>query len=626
MSPPVGHHIVFDASDLAQYFQAARLPTGIQRVQMQIIANLIRTLPDDFSVKIAAFSKATDFWAELSPAFFEHLGKLALASGDRDAPDWLRAISELSAIIEHAPPMAFPHGAFLINLGTSWWLQNYFLNVRMAKARYGIRYVPFVHDCIPIITPEHCVVNLTRDFISWVIGAFQHSDHVMVNSQSTANDLRRVASYLGHEIPDPAIVRLDARYGDNERAASAGAGEVLFANDLRPGGYVLFVGTIESRKNHLLAFSAWLALLKKYGSPRIPKLVCVGNRGWLNDAIYAKLAASVLLEQQVVMLSGVPDPDLEQLYRNCLFTLFPSSYEGWGLPVTESLSLGKVPLVSNCSSLPEAGAEFAEYFDLGSEAALVQKLERLMFDDAYRQTREAKIRAVFRPRSWAEIGGEILDLVRGWAGEEGAADRALLARANHGLWPFQAEPGRYHGITENRETRIWPGMSSGEMFRQGSGWWWPEPWGTWIKPPSARLAFRVALSRDSAALVYIGLRGVQGSPSTATVKLAGVGSRQVPLEPNGDGWVVFRVAPDRLEALRDGSEDPLFDLSFAADKVADFRETTGGVDPRIASLGVRGFMVCEENDVLSRLRFLEGAALRDLGSLENRPSEVAPFA
>ena len=378
------YHLVFDVSDLAQYFHNARLPTGIQRVQMQIITNLLAAGPDGFSAKIACFSKFADFWTELPVVFFQRLCHLALASGDTAAPDWQQAVAELKAKVEQGPPLVFPQGAFLINLGTSWWLQNYFLNVRVAKARHGVRYVPYVHDCIPIITPEHCTAELTRDFITWAVGVFQHADHIVVNSRATATDVVRVARYLGHEIAEPAIVRLDAEYRrpGMEQLLAQAMGSFL-RHELKPGSYVLFVSTIELRKNHLLAFSAWLGLIKKHGLACVPRLVCVGNHGWLNDAIYAKLGASKLLQERVVMLSKIPDAALQFLYENCLFTLFPSLYEGWGLPVTELLCCGKVPLVSNSSSLPEAGGPFAEYFDPGSETEFVAKLERLIFDAEY---------------------------------------------------------------------------------------------------------------------------------------------------------------------------------------------------------------------------------------------------
>lgn len=613
------YHLVFDVSDLAQYFHNARLPTGIQRVQMQIITSVLAATPDGFSVRLACFSKLADFWSELPGVFFQRLCAIALASGDVAAPDWQQAVAELKARVEQGPPLAFPQGAFLINLGTSWWLQNYFLHVRTAKAQHGVRYVPYVHDCIPIITPEHCTEELTRDFITWAAGVFQHADHIAVNSRATAADVARVARYLGYEIADPAVVRLDAEYRrPGQPAQDTGS---FMRHELKPGSYVLFVSTIESRKNHLLAFSAWLGLIKKHGMARVPRLVCVGNHGWLNDAIYAKLGASKLLQQKVLMLSKIPDAALQFLYENCLFTLFPSSYEGWGLPVTESLCCGKVPLVSNCSSLPEAGGAFAEYFDLGSEAEFVAKLERLIFDAEYRGARERKILAEFRPRSWTEIGAELLDLVRRWSAEVPVPRRPYEGAAE-GIWPFEAELGRYYGLTENLETRIWPGMVSGEIYRQGNGWWWPEPWGTRTKAGLALLAFFARLGEADAAMLFLGVRGNQGSACTATITVSGVGTREVRLEADQDRWLSFRIPASALARLKADGKALLFEVLFSADMATDFAKNTDGKDQRVASIGARGFMICAEDDVRARLRLIESIALGDLAALEDKPLEA----
>ncbi len=621
-------NLVFDVSDLVQYFQNARLPTGIQRVQIEVITSLGFSSPENCSIKIGCFTKQSDTWIEVPILFFNHICKLAVVNGDPNAPDWLRVLEELRMHLQQAKRLVFSPGAYLINLGTSWWLQNYFLHVRAAKARYGIRYVPFVHDCIPIMTPEHCVEGLTRDFITWALGAFQHADHIMVNSKATAADVKAVAKRLGHPIDSPVVISLDADY----RAANAklppelGAfanSEIFQRNDIRAGQYVLFVSTIESRKNHTMAFSAWLALCKRYGPKRVPKLVCVGNRGWLNDAIYAKLSASAILRQKITMLSKISDPDLELLYRNCLFTIYPSSYEGWGLPVTESLCFGKVPVLANGSSLPEAGGEFGEYFDLGSESSLLQILERMIFDAEYRTAKEHHIETFFRPRAWADIATSILRQVREWAAVDKPLTPGQSLFSARGVWPFGAQLGRYYGLTENEHTHIWRGMVAGEMFRQGDGWWWTEPWGCWTKTKGARLAFVAPLPAESAAVLFVCIRGIQGSECTAKVNLEGVGRRTAQLQPEQSRWLIFSVSREALAALPRSEEGVLFELHFICDKYADFSQSTKGVDHRTASVGVCGFMVCAADDIETRLRFMESVALSDMQNLLATPEADA---
>jgi glycosyltransferase involved in cell wall biosynthesis len=613
-------HLVFDVSDLIQYFHHARLPTGIQRVQIEVITSLIFSLPEECSLKIGCFTKQADDWIEIQPLFFNHICKLALVNGDQQAADWLRVLEELRMNMEQAKRLVFQRGAYLINLGTSWWLQNYFLHVRAAKARYGIRYVPYVHDCIPIMMPEHCVERLTRDFITWALGAFQHADHIMVNSKATAADVKLVAGQLGHRIDEPSVVTLDADY----RAATArlppdlGASanpEIFLKHDIRPGAYVLFVSTIESRKNHLMAFSAWLSLAKKHGPRNVPRLVCVGNRGWLNDAIYAKLSASKILQQKVTMLSRISDPDLEQLYRNCLFTIYPSSYEGWGLPVTESLCFGKVPVLANGSSLPEAGGKFGEYFDLGSEADLLRVLNKIIFDSSYREAREKEIAAHFRPRSWTTISEEIVALTRGWAAVDEPTDKGKEILTARGLWSFPVQLGRFYGLYENEHSHIFPGMVDGELFRQGDGWWWTEPWGCWTKAKVACLSFLAPINQENGAVLYFGVKGLQGASCVATIALEGFGKRRVNLEPEQTRWLIFRLEIAVIQALPRLNNDLLFEIYISSNKSVDFRESTAGDDHRVTSIGVTGFMICSDTDIASRLNFTESVSLNDLSGI-----------
>src|SRR5205085_10294101 len=96
----------------------------------------------------------------------------------------------------------FVEGRLYVDLGTSWWQRNYFLNLRMAKSVCGIFYVPFVHDLIPVMTPEYCAADLRRDFISWIGGVLQHANYFLVNSKATKADLTTVATELGRDLSD----------------------------------------------------------------------------------------------------------------------------------------------------------------------------------------------------------------------------------------------------------------------------------------------------------------------------------------------------------------------------------------------------------------------------------------
>jgi glycosyltransferase involved in cell wall biosynthesis len=584
--------IVFDASDLFSYFRNARLPTGIQRVQIEVISH---ALSGCGTASVCFFTDISDHWIEVPRQLFLELAVLALKDGDHEAPEWLAALDELDALRMFEEPMQFERGAFLVNLGTSWWLQNYFLFVRAAKEAYGIRYVPFVHDFIPIMAPEHCVKELTQDFVSWTSGVFQHADFFLANSEATKSDLKKVAAILGHKVGDDriAVIPLDADFtGRRERNPLPDAALAKWRLDRN--GYVLIVSTIESRKNHSLAFDAWLDLIERHGADSVPRLVCVGNRGWLNDAVHARLQNEALRER-VLMLSRLADEELALLYRNCLFTLYPSLYEGWGLPVTESLCHARVPLISDASSLPEAGGEFAVYFASGARRELVEKLETLIYDEQFRREREQLIREKFRPRSWTAIADQIQASLRGFA--QAAADSDPMATA------FPAELGKYHPIERNFERSIWKGYVSGEIYRAGPGWWGPDSWGCWTRPEGAKLRMRVP-EGHGALRAYFLLKGLPDKDCRFAIDVNhGMARRSGMLHAGESRWATLDIP--------EGSDGGLIEVTFKGAARTDLSSQTDNLDRRVVSLGVSGFFLCDAADVLTRLAISEAIALND---------------
>ncbi|MFP5455022.1 MAG: glycosyltransferase, partial [Alphaproteobacteria bacterium] len=501
------HTLVFDISDLIAYYRNARLPTGIQRVQIETIEGAVQQ-GGDRDIRLCCFIDGREDWLELPLEHMRAIARLSTASGDRTAPEWVEAMERLRLFLSLTEPFDFPQGASLINLGTSWWLQNYFLYVREAKAKRGIRYVPFVHDMIPIITPEHCVRGLTQDFISWVIGVFDHADHFLVNSDATRDDLIAVAAQLGYTIDrdDVAVIALDTdfRKPERKRLPDSAVGQwALEADD-----FVLFVSTIESRKGHLIAFEAWAELIARHGASAVPKLVCVGNQGWLNKQIYQRLTGDPVLAERVTMLSRLSDEELALLYRSCRFTLYPSLYEGWGLPVTESLCYGKVPLISDAASLPQAGGDFAVYVEAGSVHSLAKAADRLMFDSAYRQALETRIAADFKPRSWSDLARQI--------GED--LDRFALRDAGKPLAVPRtpARIGAWHALNRNEEVRIWRGMKTAEIYRSNLGWHPPEHRGCRIKADGGLLTLPMP-AHGAAVRLLVQLGGDEQFPCQWTL-------------------------------------------------------------------------------------------------------------
>jgi len=607
--------VLFDVSDLIQYFQKARAPTGIQRVQISSISGILQQDRSIAENVIVCFTELHDSWIEIPPYLFQELTALALSGGSLTERAWQDALSELNSTLELGLPYEFRGGETLVNIGTSWWLTNYFLMVRLAKVQHGVKYIPFIHDLIPVITPEHCVKELTQDFISWIIGVFFHADGYLVNSHSTAADLKKVAGLLGHAIDEPRVVRLDGSFHAPSSNRSIEKATASARADIPTGPFVLFVGTIESRKNHLLAFDVWLELIRKRGERATPMLVCVGNEGWMVEAAMARLQASDPLRRRVRVIRRISDGELTRLYRDCLFTIYPSAYEGWGLPVTEALSFGKMVVTTAISSLPEVGGDLVDYFDPLSPAGMLEKVERLIDDTDYRRARERKISTEFRTRSWAAIGEEMVEHAIALSGQRQLSD---VGKQPHWVLPLPAQSCLYYSLGRNRQTSIWPGMVAGEMYRMGSGWRASEDHCAWTKPGLARLAFRPP-PQGGALVLYLGLLAPPDARTRYRVRLVGAegGARGGELPAGETRWLATSIPCQ-------DSSNGLIHIGIEAVSTAGSLEAAEATEylRRAVGIGVRGFYFCREDDFAARLRFLEALQMNRLEDITGQPEAL----
>jgi glycosyltransferase involved in cell wall biosynthesis len=126
--------------------------------------------------------------------------------------------------------------------------------------------------------------------------------------------------------------------------------------------YVLCVGTIEVRKNPAYLFNIW-KLMVRSGRANVPTLVFAGRKGWMVQDFMDQLKACNYLEGRIVLVHDATDAELDLLYRKCMFTMFPSFAEGWGLPLGESLARGKISICSNVGGIPEVGGKLLDYID-----------------------------------------------------------------------------------------------------------------------------------------------------------------------------------------------------------------------------------------------------------------------
>ena len=186
--------------------------------------------------------------------------------------------------------------------------------------------------------------------------------------------------------------------------------------------YVLIVSTIEARKNHILLFRVWRRLLEEMPRDQIPTLVFAGRVGWLVNDLMQQLRNADYLDGKILLVEDPTDDELETLYAGCRFTLFPSLYEGWGLPVTESLSFGRPCIISRATSLPEAGGNLARYFDPENAGEAYDVIRNAIETPEQTEAWAEQVRREFKPVTWDESARGVLRTL-GFATSSASAPR-----------------------------------------------------------------------------------------------------------------------------------------------------------------------------------------------------------
>jgi hypothetical protein len=269
--------------------------------------------------------------------------------------------------------------------------------------------------------------------------------------------------------------------------------------DLEDRPFVLCVCTIEARKNHIYLFYIWQQMIDD--GLDVPDLVFVGRPGWRVTDLFGQIEASRYLEGRLHILHGLTDAELSSLYDHCMFTVFPSFVEGWGLPVGESLAHGKICVASSTSSIPEVGGDLAVYIDPFNLQSGQRAIEKLISDPQYRAGLEAKIKK-FVPRTWSDVGKDFFAKL-----DRSMAGLAPPEKSRRAFAPY-LRPGRFvdmHWLKQAplRRTEY---IANPVMPLFADGWHTLELAGTWLRAHAGKLRFRTDYEpgREVSILLQVG--------------------------------------------------------------------------------------------------------------------------
>jgi glycosyltransferase involved in cell wall biosynthesis len=420
----------FEVEDFVRYFDHFPNPTGLQRVAFEIFVEAERIYGASGRVR---FCRLSVYNKQFMPISFDEIVTAYLNPRGAKAPwktisepaQFLNKFSNTLRVIASHPgfflrlgttafrdlidvtfrPRRFDQlvrpGDIVVSLGASWGFPRYMEYIAEAKRRHRIKFSVLISDLIPIENESWVEQWHVVQFRKWIEEAVAHSDVLLNVSRYSRDTLVKLAANAGWPLPRVEVLELGTGLSDRTIAEGQKIKPL-------PQRFVLVVSTIEIRKNHRLLVRIWRRLIERHGVDNIPVLIFAGQIGWMVDDLLEDLAASGYLGGKIELMHGLSDAELRHAYRSCLFTVFPSLCEGWGLPIAESLVQGKVCVASNRTSIPEVGGDFVDYFDPTNDDDALAKIERLLFDPAYLAAWEARLQTEYRPPTWADCVHDLI--------------------------------------------------------------------------------------------------------------------------------------------------------------------------------------------------------------------------
>lgn len=258
-----------------------------------------------------------------------------------------------------------------------------------------------IHDLTPVLFPQHHI------WISRVVHKkllpmiFRNADGVIVPSEATKRDIERL---YGKNLGRREIKVVPEAAAEFFKPVDRGEIAAVKAKFKIKKPYILSVGTLEPRKNLKIVAEAFQELRKEGNDIQ---WVVVGEQGWHYDELMAKLRGEA--EENIILTGYVDNQDLAALYSGALCLVYPSLYEGFGLPVLEAMQCGCPVICSNNSSLPEVCGNSALMIDPLDKAAMKSALHSVITSEKIRQELRAKGLLQAGKFSWKRCARETLD-------------------------------------------------------------------------------------------------------------------------------------------------------------------------------------------------------------------------
>lgn len=276
------------------------------------------------------------------------------------------------------------------------WDRQDYIDAVIKAGKEGVKVAHLVHDMVPLAVPHVCHDYVTTAIKDYFTAIAPYMDVLISISKNTEKDFLHYFGDICKSGMQRVIVRHGEDFTDMTEQKPSMIGDVT--------NFILCVGTIEIRKNHILLYQAYKLAIQQ--GVDLPPLVIVGRSGWLAEQTLKLVTDDPEMEGKIILAGPVNDAELVWLYKNCSFTTMAALYEGWGLQIAESLYYGKVCASSNAGPMPEVGGELNVYFSPYNTQECLDALVRLASIDT-RKSLENKIKSQYRATTWRQAANSI---------------------------------------------------------------------------------------------------------------------------------------------------------------------------------------------------------------------------
>jgi len=290
----------------------------------------------------------------------------------------------------------------VISGGLDWEYKNV-RQIYHLKAKTGFRYFSIVYDLIPVNLPQYVVphyVTLLNEYFGELLWA---SDGCLCISKTTQDDLQQFCRANNVDrFPTKAFpLGSDLQHDDSQH-------DLPF--ELNGKKFVLYVSTIEPRKNHRTLYEAWChGLLSAKLDASLDRLVFIGRQGWNIGDLVHEMKTNPLTKDTILIFENVSDGLLDELYRKSAFVVFPSYYEGFGLPLAEAFARGKVCVTSGAGALKEIGPSYRIDVDPRDVLGWSSVISELLADREKVLELEKTIQTNYQSTSWDQSARSFYD-------------------------------------------------------------------------------------------------------------------------------------------------------------------------------------------------------------------------